>query len=169
MSPGALRAFYTRHPAGALRTALVRRGALVAVRAALYRSPADERPAATALAAWERRLSPPYVRTDATLRPAAARAIAQGLDSLGVADAPDAAARRDAAPRSAPLPAALRDRLADLDTLIGVGLEVGLRPARAARWRTSLRSLADASPGTLATLDRMERRLRGWIARDEPF
>src|SRR5699024_1520801 len=39
LSVARLRAFYARHPGGAVRTSLVHRGPLVAVRAAVYRAP----------------------------------------------------------------------------------------------------------------------------------
>jgi hypothetical protein len=61
----------------------------------------------------------------------------------------------------------LRERLADLDALLEASARWGVRPRRIRRWRQELRALSDAEPETLATLDRAERRLRRWLARED--
>jgi hypothetical protein len=70
------------------------------------------------------------------------------------------------APRS-PSALVLRERVADLDALLAASARWGVRPHRIARWRQQLRALSDAEPETLAALDRAERRLRRWLARED--
>ena len=69
---------------------------------------------------------------------------------------------------------ALQEQLADLDALIVAALGAGLRLARARAWRARLHALGAAAAhddaegttmrATLTHLERLERRLRCWIA-----
>jgi hypothetical protein len=90
--------------------------------------------------------SDPAVRPGTNNVPAAARA----LDPYGLDCDFDSDPRRLSA-----------DLVSDLIRLIAVAERHGLRPARAARWRTRLLTTPD-SPDLLT---RCEQRLRGWLLR----
>jgi hypothetical protein len=72
-----------------------------------------------------------------------------------------------ASPQRSPSALVLRERVADLDALLEASARWGVRPRRITRWRRQLRALSDAEPDTLARLDRAERRLRRWLARED--
>ena len=185
-----IRLFYEKHPAGRIETELVSRtDKEVVFKALVFRAPTDDRPAATGWAAeregdgdinlvacLENTETSAVGRALANLgftasrqRPSAeemakasrARARLSGDPSLGSSERVD----RFASPfQASPMPVDL-DRTScakDLLALIARAERVGLRPARAHRWR----AVIDSGELSVTELAQREQRLRIWVARE---
>jgi hypothetical protein len=167
--------FYSAFPSGRIVTDLISRtGGEVVFRASVYRGAADVGPAATGWAS--EREGDGDVNEVACLENTETSAVGRALANLGFTASrqrPSAEEMAKAArvrarlvgrslavdePAAAPLRSPY---LADLLTLISAAERTGLRRARAAAWRARLA----ASESDDATLLRLERRLRTWIAR----
>ena len=167
--------FFESYPHGRIVTKLARRTrGEVIFRAAVYRDGLSLRPAATGWAA--EREGDGDVNTVACLENTETSAIGRALANLGFTassrrpsrEEMEKAARRRA--RVARAAGSASDRLqshadaaTDLLDLIRRAELAALRPARAARWRAAVRGGALAP----ADIERCERRLRGWLARQE--
>jgi hypothetical protein len=167
--------FYSAFPSGRIVTDLVSRSeGEVVFRASVYRAASDPNPAATGWAS--EREGDGEVNEVACLENTETSAVGRALANLGftasrfrpsaeeMAKAARSRARVVTRTLSVHEPAVSRVQslyLADLLTLISAAERAGLRRARASAWRATLttESLDDAS------LLRLERRLRAWIAR----
>lgn len=175
-----VRLFYERYPSGRIVTELVRKTAReVVFRAAVYRGVDEAEPSATGWAC--EREGDGDVNSVACLENTETSAVGRALANLGflagrqrpsaeeMAKAARARARQAAATPTPPptppsAPTLLRPHLfADLDRLIDQARHVGLRPARATRWRARL--MTPERPWTSDELLRLERWLRAWVRR----
>jgi hypothetical protein len=167
--------FYSAFPSGRIVTELVSRSEReVVFRASVYRASSDANPAATGWAS--EREGDGDVNEVACLENTETSAVGRALANLGftasrlrpsaeemtkAARARGRLVRRSLAvhePAASPLQSLY---LTDLLTLISAAERAGLRRARASAWRSALTS----QPLDDASLLRLERRLRGWIAR----
>jgi hypothetical protein len=167
--------FYTAFPSGRIVTDLVSRSEHeVVFRASVYRAASDASPAATGWAS--EREGDGDVNEVACLENTETSAVGRALANLGFtasrlrpsAEEMAKAARTRArfvtrtltmqGPATSPVQSLY---LADLLTLISAAERAGLRRARASAWRATL----TAEPMDDASLLRLERRLRAWIAR----
>ncbi|MFL5605500.1 MAG: hypothetical protein ACJ8AD_03560 [Gemmatimonadaceae bacterium] len=167
--------FYSSFPSGRIVTELVSRSEReVVFRASVYRAASDSDPAATGWAS--EREGDGDVNEVACLENTETSAVGRALANLGFT----ASRHRPSAEEMAKA-ARMRGRLvrrtlavhepaaspvhslylSDLLTLISAAERAGLRRARASAWRAALTS----EPLDDASLLRLERRLRGWIAR----
>jgi hypothetical protein len=166
--------FYTAFPSGRIVTDLVSRSDRVVVfRASVYRAAGDPNPAATGWAS--EREDDGAVNEVACLENTETSAVGRALANLGFTAsrlrpsaeemAKAARSRARLVRRSLPGREAVTSvqslYLADLLTLISAAERAGLRRARASAWRDRL----TAEMVDDASLLRLERRLRGWIAR----
>jgi hypothetical protein len=167
--------FYSAFPSGRIVTDLVSRSeGEVVFRASVYRASSDASPAATGWAS--EREGDGDVNEVACLENTETSAVGRALANLGFtasrlrpsAEEMAKAARTRArfvtrtltvqGPGTSPVQSLY---LADLLTLISAAERAGLRRARASAWRATLTS----EPMDDASLLRLERRLRAWIAR----
>jgi hypothetical protein len=167
--------FYSAFPSGRIVTELVSRSEReVVFRASVYRASSDANPAATGWAS--EREGDGEVNEVACLENTETSAVGRALANLGFTASrlrPSAEEMAKAArtrgrfvrrslgvhePAATPLQSLY---LTDLLTLISAAERAGLRRARASAWRAAL----TAHPLDDASLLRLERRLRGWIAR----
>ena len=169
--------FYEAHPGGRIVTELVSRTASeVVFRASVYRDASEAGPAATGWAA--EREGDGDVNEVACLENTETSAVGRALANLGftasrlrpsaeeMAKAARARARVGRQRLAVREPAASSSHamyLGDLLNLVSAAERIGLRPARAARWR---RHLHDASYED-RMLVQFERRLRDWIVRHQ--
>jgi hypothetical protein len=167
--------FYAAFPSGRIVTELVSRSEReVVFRASVYRGSSDVTPAATGWAS--EREGDGDVNEVACLENTETSAVGRALANLGFTAsrfrpsaeemAKAARTRGRLARRSLAVhePASSRMQslyLTDLLTLISAAERAGLRRARASAWRATL----TAEPLDDASLLRLERRLRSWIAR----
>lgn len=170
--------FYARYPAGRIVTRLVSRTRYeITVQAFVFRSLEEQRPSATGLAS--ERIGDGDVNTVACLENTETSAIGRALANLGLTASAHRPSReeidkanRDRARRVAePSPDRLTsptsiglqrraDRVIDALDLLGQAERAGLVPTRARRLRQALTDPA----ASRATLERVERVLRAWIA-----
>ncbi|MFL5606346.1 MAG: hypothetical protein ACJ8AD_07870, partial [Gemmatimonadaceae bacterium] len=167
--------FYSSFPSGRIVTELVSRSEReVVFRASVYRAASDSGPAATGWAS--EREGDGDVNEVACLENTETSAVGRALANLGFTASrhrPSAEEMAKAArmrgrlvrrtlavhePAASPVQSLY---LSDLLTLISAAERAGLRRARASAWRAALTS----EPLDDASLLRLERRLRGWIAR----
>jgi hypothetical protein len=169
--------FYSAFPAGRILTDLISRtGGEVVFRASVYRGAADASPAATGWAS--EREGDGDVNQVACLENTETSAVGRALANLGftasrqrpsaeeMAKAARARARLVRRPPTVQETTALPARspyVADLLTLISAAERAGLRRARADAWRSRLTRSRVDDEGLLL----LERRLRGWIARQQ--
>ena len=169
--------FYEAHPGGRIVTELVSRTASeVVFRASVYRDASETGPAATGWAA--EREGDGDVNEVACLENTETSAVGRALANLGftasrmrpsaeeMAKAARARARIGRQRLAVREPAGSTSHamyLGDLLNLVASAERLGLRPARAARWR---RHLHDA-PYEDSVLVQLERRLRDWIVRHQ--
>jgi hypothetical protein len=167
--------FYSAFPSGRILTELVSRSEReVVFRATVYRGASDPNPAATGWAS--EREGDGDVNAVACLENTETSAVGRALANLGFTASrlrPSAEEMAKAARTRARLvrgALAVHGRamspvqslyLADLLTLISAAERAGLRRARASAWRATLTT----EPLDDASLLRLERRLRAWIAR----
>src|SRR4029453_105746 len=174
--------FYARFPTGRIITRLLSRTEQeITVQAFVFRSVEDQRPSATGLAS--ERIGDGDVNTVACLENTETSAIGRALANLGLtasAQRPSRAemlkANRERALRvSEPSPRRLTstspppgsvtlqrnaDRVMDAFDLLAVAKRAGLTPCRARRLRETLMRPTASE----ATVDRVERVLRSWVA-----
>ena len=178
-APGAERItqFYDAHPGGRIVTELVSRTASeVVFRASVYRDVTETGPAATGWAA--EREGDGDVNEVACLENTETSAVGRALANLGftasrlrpsaeeMAKAARARARvgrQRLAVREPAVSPSHAMYLGDLLNLVGAAERIGLRPARAARWREELHG----RPFDDRELVQLERRLRDWIVRHQ--
>jgi hypothetical protein len=172
--------FYEAHPRGRIVTELVSRTATeVVFRASVYRDASESGPAATGWAA--EREGDGDVNEVACLENTETSAVGRALANLGFtasrlrpsAEEMAKAARARARigrqrlvvrePVVPPVSPSQAMYLGDLLNLVAAAERIGLRPARAARWR---RHLHDTSYED-RELVQFERRLRDWIVRNQ--
>ena len=167
--------FYAAFPSGRIVTDLVSRSEReIVFRASVYRASSDPNPAATGWAS--EREGDGDVNEVACLENTETSAVGRALANLGFTASrfrPSAEEMAKAARTRSRLvrhtlavhePAISSVQslyLADLLTLISAAERAGLRRARASAWRATLTT----EPMDDASLLRLERRLRGWIAR----
>jgi len=175
-----VRLFYATHPLGRIHTELVSRTAeAVVFKASVYRTPDDERPAATGWAA--EREGDGEINLVACLENTETSAIGRALANLGLTASVHRPSReemekanRERAQRVAEAgparltidpqsPAALAlhrraDRVMDVLDLLGQAERVGLTPKRARRFRMVLTDPRVSD----AIIERVERALRAW-------
>jgi hypothetical protein len=170
--------FYRAFPGGRIVTELMdRTGGEVVFRASVYREPADGGPAATGWAS--EREGDGEVNEVACLENTETSAVGRALANLGftasrlrpsaeeMAKAARARVRLGRTRLAVGEPAIAASQsmyLSDLLNLVSAAERVGLRGARAARWR---RRLAESRYDD-AMLVQLERRLRDWIVRHQP-
>lgn len=182
--------FRAAHPNGGVEVTLKAAGASLMVRARIYRVTSDRRPATSAIAvvASPERFGGGDAH-DRAVRDAERRAIGRALMRLRALDSrasgePATVRRAHADPgdpyaiaaplrtRSGPprstAAVVLAERVTDLRALIASSARFGVRPQRTRRWQQTLGALRDADPETIRALERLERRLRRWLARQDP-
>ena len=173
--------FYARFPTGRIITRLISRTEQeITVQAFVFRSVEDQRPSATGLAS--ERIGDGDVNTVACLENTETSAIGRALANLGLTASAQRPSREEmvkanrernfrvaeASPRrltTAPSPASIAlqrdaDRVMDALDLLAVAQRAGLTPCRARRLRETLMRPTVSE----ATLTRIERMLRSWIA-----
>jgi len=169
--------FYDAHPQGRIVTELVSRtSGEVVFRASVYRDTAEAGPAATGWAA--EREGDGDVNEVACLENTETSAVGRALANLGFTasrfrpsrEEMDKANRARArigrqrlAVREPPPSASHAMYLGDLLNLVSSAERLGLRPARAARWREHLHQTSYDD----RVLVQLERRLRDWIVRNQ--
>ena len=169
--------FYDAHPQGRIVTELVSRTAgEVVFRASVYRHATESGPAATGWAA--EREGDGDINEVACLENTETSAVGRALANLGFTASrlrPSAEEMAKATRARAKLgrqPLAVREPppspshtmyLGDLLNLVASAERIGLRPARAARWRRHLHD----TPYKDRELVQLERRLRDWIVRHQ--
>jgi hypothetical protein len=173
--------FYARFPMGRITTRLIARTEHeITVQAYVFRSVEEERPSATGLAS--ERIGDGDVNTVACLENTETSAIGRALANLGLTASAQRPSREEmvkanrernfrvaeASPRrltTAPSPASIAlqrnaDRVMDALDLLAVAQRAGLTPCRARRLRETISQLTMSD----ATVSRIERMLRSWIA-----
>lgn len=174
--------FYSRFPNGRILTRLISRtGREITVQAFVFRSLQEQRPSATGLAS--ERIGDGDVNTVACLENTETSAIGRALANLGLTASSHRPSREEmekanreralrvaeSSPRrlttrsTAPTTIAMQrraDRVMDALDLLGQAERVGLAPKRVQRLRMALTEPAAAR----ATIERVERLLRTWIA-----
>ena len=174
--------FYARFPMGRITTRLIARTEHeITVQAYVFRSVEEERPSATGLAS--ERIGDGDVNTVACLENTETSAIGRALANLGLTASPQRPSREEMlkanreralrvsepSPRhlttSGPPPGSVAlqqnaDRVMDALDLLAVAQRVGLTPCRARRLRETLMRPTVGE----ATVDRVERMLRSWVA-----
>jgi len=173
--------FYARFPTGRIITRLISRTEQeITVQAFVFRSVEEQRPSATGLAS--ERIGDGDVNTVACLENTETSAIGRALANLGLTASAQRPSREEmvktnreralrvaeASPRrltTSPAPASIAlqrnaDRVMDALDLLAVAQRAGLTPCRARRLRDTLIRPAASD----ATLNRIERLLRSWIA-----
>lgn len=169
--------FYEAHPAGRIVTELVSRTASeVVFRASVYRNATETGPAATGWAA--EREGDGDVNEVACLENTETSAVGRALANLGFTasrlrpSAEEMAKAARARARIGRQRLAVREPvvspshamyLGDLLNLVAAAERIGLRPARATRWRDQLHD----RPFDDRQLVVLERRLRDWIVRNQ--
>ena len=173
--------FYARFPTGRIITRLISRTEHeITVQAFVFRSVEEHRPSATGLAS--ERIGDGDVNTVACLENTETSAIGRALANLGLTASAQRPSREEMAkanreralrvaevsPRrltTSPPPASIAlqrnaDRVMDALDLLAVAQRAGLTPCRARRLRETLMR----PPVSDATVNRIERMLRSWIA-----
>jgi hypothetical protein len=173
--------FYARFPTGRITTRLISRTEHeITVQAFVFRSVEEQRPSATGLAS--ERIGDGDVNTVACLENTETSAIGRALANLGLTASAQRASREEmvkanreralrvaeVSPRrltTPPSPASVAlqrsaDRMMDALDLLAVAQRAGLTPCRARRLREILMRPAVSD----ATVNRIERMLRSWIA-----
>ena len=173
--------FYARFPTGRIITRLISRtDQEITVQAFVFRSVEEERPSATGLAS--ERIGDGDVNTVACLENTETSAIGRALANLGLTASSQRPSREEmvkanreralhvaeASPRRlttypSPTSIALQrsaDRVMDALDLLAVARRAGLTPCRARRLRETLMQPAVSD----ATVGRIERMLRSWVA-----
>ena len=167
--------FYSTFPSGRIVTDLVSRSEHeVVFRASVYRGASDSNPAATGWAS--EREGDGDVNAVACLENTETSAVGRALANLGFTASRFRPSAEEMAKAARTRSRLVRHTLAvheaatspvqslyltDLLTLISAAERAGLRRARASAWRATLTT----EPLDDASLLRLERRLRGWIAR----
>jgi hypothetical protein len=167
--------FYAAFPSGRIVTDLISRSdGEVVFRASVYRASSDAGPAATGWAS--EREGDGDVNEVACLENTETSAVGRALANLGFTASRQRPSAEEMAKAARARARVVRRTLAvheptvtplqslyltDLLTLVSAAERAGLRRARAAAWRTGLA----ADPLDDASLLRIERRLRAWIAR----
>jgi hypothetical protein len=182
-----IRLFYETHPAGRIETELIRRTSKeVVFKALVFRAPTDDRPAATGWAA--EREGDGDINLVACLENTETSAVGRALANLGftasrqrpsaeeMAKASRTRARLSGEralgpgervtrapvvlePPSMPADLVRTTCVEDLLALISRAERLGLRPARAQRWR----AVVDSGELSTTELARREQRLRIWV------
>ena len=173
--------FYARFPTGRIITRLLSRTEHeITVQAFVFRSLDDQRPSATGLAS--ERIGDGDVNTVACLENTETSAIGRALANLGLTASAQRPSREEivkanrertlrvaeASPRrltTSPSPASIAlqrnaDRVMDALDLLAIAQRAGLTPCRARRLRETLTRPTVSE----ATVSRIERMLRSWIA-----
>ena len=173
--------FYARFPTGRIITRLIAQTEHeITVQAFVFRSVEEPRPSATGLAS--ERIGDGDVNTVACLENTETSAIGRALANLGLTASAQRPSREEmvkanrernfrvaeASPRrltTAPSPASVAlqrnaDRVMDALDLLAVAQRAGLTPCRARRLRETISQLTVSE----ATVSRIERMLRSWIA-----
>ena len=168
--------FYEKYPEGCIHTRILQHTAeLVIVRAAVYRSPDDERAAATGLAS--ERFGDGEINTVACLENTETSAVGRALANLGFtasrqrpsAEEMAKVSRARARQHHSHAPVQIEDRqqladaVSDALRMLDCAVRLGARPARA----DSLRSRLLAGDVPIRAIERLEHVLRVWIARRE--
>ena len=174
--------FYARFPTGRITTRLVSRTEReITVQAFVFRSVEEERPSATGLAS--ERIGDGDVNTVACLENTETSAIGRALANLGLTASAQRPSREEMlkahreralrvsepSPRRLTTPGAPAgsvalqenaDRVMDALDLLAIAQRAGLTPCRARRLRETLMRPTVSE----ATVDRVERLLRSWVA-----
>ena len=173
--------FYARYPTGRILTRLLSRTRYeITVQAFVFRSLDEQRPSATGLAS--ERIGDGDINTVACLENTETSAIGRALANLGLTASAQRPSREEivkanrertlrvaeASPRrltTSPSPASIAlqrnaDRVMDALDLLAIAQRAGLTPCRARRLRETLTRPTVSE----ATVSRIERMLRSWIA-----